>query len=120
MESQQHPVKRSIQPEEIPDTADPRTEREMSALKTQALSAESQRNEHNRNEKLRNVIAWGVWGLLSVIFILVAIALLILAWHYLGPEDRKWMSDENRMFVGAILSSGTISAFLGHYLRIRI
>ena len=75
MESQHHPVKRSIQPEDIPNAAGPRTEREMSALKTQALSAESQRNEHNRNEKLRNVIAWGVWGLLSVVFILVGIAL---------------------------------------------
>lgn len=62
MEGQQDPVKRSIQPEEIPNAADPQTEREMTALKTQALSAESQRNEHNRNEKLRNVIAWGVGG----------------------------------------------------------
>ena len=33
MESQQHPVKPSIQPEEIPNAADPRTELEMSALK---------------------------------------------------------------------------------------
>ena len=92
----------------------------MSALKTQALSDESQRNEHNRNEKLRNVIARGVWCLLVVIFILVVIALLILAWHYLGPKEYKWVSDENLRFVGAILSSGTISAFLGHYVRNRI
>ena len=42
---------------------DSRTEGEMSALKTQALSDESQRNEHNRNEKLRNVIACEVWDL---------------------------------------------------------
>ena len=37
MEGQQDPVKRSIQPEEIPNAADLQTEREMSALKTQAL-----------------------------------------------------------------------------------
>ena len=58
MENQQNPGEPSIRPEEIPNVADRWTEREMNALRTQALSAESQSNEHNRNEKLRNVIAW--------------------------------------------------------------
>lgn len=120
MKNQKRLAEASIRPEEIPKTADPQAENEISATKNQALSAESQRNEHNRNEKLRNVIALGVRGLLFVIFLLVGISLLILAWHYLGPEDRRWISDENVRFVGAILSSGTISAFLGHYVRDRL
>ena len=120
MEYQKKPVEASIRPEEVPKNADPRAEGEISALKAQALSAESQRNEHNRNEKLRNVVAWGVSILLLVIFCLAVIALLILAWHYLGPESLKWMSDENLSLVSTILSSGAISAFLGHYVRIRI
>lgn len=120
MKNQKRSVETSIRPEEVPKTTDPQAENEISAIKNLALSAESQRNEHNRNEKLRNVIASGVRSLFFVIFCLVGIALLILAWHYLGPEDRRWVSDENLRFVGAILSSGTISAFLGHYVRDRL
>ena len=120
MKNQNKSVDASIRPEEVPKIADPRAEGEMNAFKKQELSAESQRNEHNRNEKLRNELAWIVRRLLAVIFILVVIALLILAWHYLGPENLKWMSDENLGIVSAILSSGTISALLVHYVRNRI
>lgn len=108
-----------IRPEKTPDE-DARAQEELRALESQQLEADRQRREHARQEKLRNVFAACVRSLLVLVFILVALALVSVAWHYLTPASGHWMTAEALKTVSAVLFSGTLFVFLGLYVRDRI
>lgn len=120
MQASEKAVGTLIRPEEIPEEADPRAEGETRGMAAQDLGAESLRSEHRRKEKLRNVFAAGVRALIIVIFVLIGIALLLVAWHYLGLERYKWIPDEDMKTVSTVLFSGTLFVFLGLYVRDRV
>ncbi len=90
----------------------------MSALEQQELDAKG--NEHARKEKLRNVFGLGVRVLLVVAFGLIVSALVVLAWHYLGPKEYWWVSENKLQTISTVLFSGTLFVFLGLYIRDRV
>ena len=53
-------------------------------------------------------------------FLLIAVALVIVAWHYLAPAAWHWMDDEALGTVSTVLFSGTLYVFLGLYVRDRV
>ena len=108
-----------IRPERTPDE-DAEAQKELLALDRQELEADKQRKEHARQEKLRSVFSFGVRFLLLLIFFLVASALAVVSWHYLGPANRHWMDDAALKTVSTVLFSGTLFVFLGLYVRDRV
>lgn len=109
----------SIRPEQAP-ADDVKAKQEVRALEKQALEADGQRQEHARREKLRGVFATCVRGLVVLVFLLLAAALLILTWHYLAPADMHWVADDALEKVSTVLFSGTLFVFLGLYIRDRV
>ena len=109
-----------IQPEKKP-REDEQAQAEIDALNEQRkLDSDEKRQEYQRREKLRAVFARGVRWLVGLVFILVAAALLIVAWHYLGPSCLHWMGEESLSTVSTVLFSGTLFGFLGPYVRDRV
>ena len=53
-------------------------------------------------------------------FILIAVALIAVAWHYLAPASWHWMDEEALGTVSTVLFSGTLYVFLGLYVRDRV
>lgn len=110
-----------IKPEEITQDENAKAiKEEFAALQQQELDASSRKNEHVRKEKLRDVVSVGVLCLAILVFILVAVALVCVAWHYLAPETHRWMSERKVEVVSSILVSGPIFVLLSTYVRDRI
>ena len=78
------------------------------------------RQEHQRTERLRIWFAIGVRLLVAIIFFWIAIALSVVAWHYLTPESLQWMEPDALGTVSTVLFSGTLFVFLGLYVRDRV
>ena len=93
---------------------------ESHAIKRQDLDADKQRNEHGRQENLRTVFAVCVNITITLVFGLICTALLVVAFHYLAPEDEHWVNPDKIKTVSTILFSGTLFAFLGLYVRDRV
>ena len=89
-------------------------------IENQDLKADRHRKEHSRTEQLRNVFSMGVVALVRLIFILVGLALLIVALHYFLPNNLHWVEDGKLRQISTVLFSGTLFAFLGLYVRDRI
>ena len=110
-----------ILPEEEEPSRDDRAKEEVDALALRReLEATERRQEHLRAEKLRNLFAKGVRCLITLIFSLVACALIVVAWHYLTPASWHWVEDEALGTVSTVLFSGTLFVFLGLYVRDRV
>ena len=108
-------------PSEEEPSSDEKAEEEVDALSLRReLEATEKRQEHLRAEKLRNLFARGVRYLVALIFVLVALALLFVALHYLTPASWHWMEDEALGTVSTVLFSGTLFVFLGLYVRDRV
>ena len=108
-----------IRPEQKPDK-DAHAQEEVEALEREDLEAVERRQEHQRRERLRSLFANGVMALIVVIFVLVAFALVSVAWHYLGPSQAHWMDDDALGTTSTVLFSGTLFVFLGLYIRDRV
>lgn len=93
---------------------------ELYNIENQDLQADRDRKEHSRQERLRNVFSRCVVALMVLIFILVGLALFIVAWHYLLPNHLHWVEDDELRQISTVLFSGTLFAFLGLYVRDRI
>ena len=109
-----------IPPEQTPER-DAQAKEEVKALKEQReFDATERRQEHQRREVLRTVFARGVGYIVALMFFLIAVALVVVAWHYLAPSDWHWMDDEALGTVSTVLFSGTLYVFLGLYVRDRV
>ena len=112
-------MKEPVRPEEKPKE-DPRATDEMRAVNEADLESVSERNEHIRKENLRTIFSMGVRCLLVLIFTLVGITLTIVAVHYLGPKEWGWLEEKTLNIVTTSLFSGSISVFIGLYVRDRL
>lgn len=109
-----------ISPEQTPEN-DTQALEEVKALEQQKqLEATERRQEHQRREVLRTVFARGVGYIVAILFLLIAVALVVVAWHYLAPAAWHWMDDEALGTVSTVLFSGTLYVFLGLYVRDRV
>lgn len=108
-----------IPPEKTPER-DVQAQEELDAADRKILDATERRQEHQRREDLRAVFAKGVGCLVALMFILIAVALIAVAWHYLAPASWHWMDEEALGTVSTVLFSGTLYVFLGLYVRDRV
>lgn len=108
-----------IPPEKAPEQ-DAQAQEEVEALEQKELEATARRQEHQRREGLRTVFATGVGYIVALMFLLIAVALVIVAWHYLAPATWHWMDEEALGTVTTVLFSGTLYVFLGLYVRDRV
>lgn len=108
-----------IPPERTPER-DAQAQQEVKALEQRELDATERRQEHQRREVLRTVFARCVGYIVALMFFLIAVALVVVAWHYLAPSAWHWMDDEALGTVSTVLFSGTLYVFLGLYVRDRV
>lgn len=114
-------MKSSIRiPHERTPARDAQAQDEVEALEKKDLEATERRQEHQRREVLRTVLARGVGYIVALMFLLIAVALVAVAWHYLAPAAWHWMDDEALSTVSTVLFSGTLYVFLGLYVRDRV
>ena len=77
---------------------------------------EARASEFRRREQFRNVVHRGaVWMALLAPYLL-AIFVIVMGWHYLGPERWTWMSAEQIDKAEAV-ASGVIFSAIFFYLR---
>ena len=62
----------------------------------------------------------GIGTIVALLFLLTAVALVVVAWHYLTPAAWHWMDDDALGTVSTLLFSGTLYVFLGLYVRDRV
>ena len=102
-------------------TSDTQAVEEVNALEQQKeLEATERRQEHKRREVLRTIFAIGVECIVVLMFLLILIALVVVALHHLAPATWHWMDDEALGTVTTVLFSGTLYVFLGLYVRDRV
>lgn len=95
------------------------TDERLAILEWQTLAS-----EHRRVEWLRNIWFWCVCALLVMATIIVAIAIVSVAWHYLAPNQwGVWLEPDQLRDVRTFLFSGAITGaigFIGAYVKNRI
>lgn len=103
-----------------PDGLEPlSTDEQLAILEQAALTS-----EHRRVEWLRNIWFWCVCALLVMATVIVVIAIISVAWHYLAPSQwGVWLKPDQLRDVRTFLFSGAITGalgFIGAYVRNRI
>lgn len=94
-------------------------------------SAEQAKKENNEwadleKIKLKNDESWlRKYGLLLNIFtitfsLLFLIALLIWSWHYLMPENLRWLNVENLGKIQSVLFSGSMGAIISGIIKSQV
>lgn len=78
-------------------------------------------SEHQRGEVARRIIAWGMWILIVVVFIIIIAAVATLGFHLLVPCAYHWLKPDelqevkNAVLSGAVVGLGT--TYLRRYLE---
>lgn len=75
------------------------------------------RNEHRRGESMRDHVARAAVCLFWFGVVLVGIAVAIVAWHDLAPENWGWLGKNQLDKLHAMLLSGAVSSALGAYAQ---
>lgn len=76
------------------------------------LGKESEANEHERKEKLRDIYANLVMGLIFVMFVLAIISVITLFLHLVLPEKSHWMTPKQIEKLFIVCTSGLIASLL--------
>lgn len=61
----------------------------ISLAESEKQELEKKRSEHYRDQSSRKILAWGMWILMTVIFIIGAV--FTLGYHHLFPEKWHWL-----------------------------
>lgn len=78
-------------------------------------------SEHRRDEVARRILAWGIWALMVVVFIIVIGAVFALGYHLVLPNGSHWLNDaelqdiKNFVLSGAVVGLGT--TYIRRYLE---
>ena len=78
-------------------------------------------SEHWRGEVARRIIAWGMWILIVVVFIIIIAAVATFGFHLLVPGTYHWLEPDelqevkNAVLSGAVVGLGT--TYLRRYLE---
>ena len=77
------------------------------------LEERSKKTEHVRREIVRNVLLGGALILLSIFLLMVAGAMVTVAWHHLLPVETAWLQENQLTRVETFLFSGISGAVIG-------
>ena len=78
------------------------------------LDREKKLNEHLRTESIRNLYVNSLKWIVRSIVGVILIAIMVVAWHHLTPENFRWLGETDLsdlhkfLFSGAIVSSVTL------------
>ena len=103
---------RRIPPEPPPDGADDR----MAALREEQELERAARG-HRHDEIAQKIIAWGMWSVLIVVFVIITDAALTLGYHMLLPNKIHWLCEQELQDVKNAVLSGVAVALGTTYLR---
>lgn len=99
----------------VPNSAD------RAAAQAEEQQLEKAASEHWRGEVARRIIAWGMWILIVVVFIIIIAAVATLGFHLLVPGTYHWLEPDelqevkNAVLSGAVVGLGT--TYLRRYLE---
>ena len=74
-------------------------------------------SEHRRGEVARKIIAWGMWILMVVVFIIIILAVFTLGFHLLAPCKYHWLKPDELQEVKNAVLSGAVVGLGTTYLR---
>ena len=86
----------------------------------QARAEESEFAQWRRRETFRKVTAWIALFFIGLLAVIFAIVIATVAWHYLAPPDRGYLSDDQLATLRLFLFSGlaaTMTSWLFGYIR---
>lgn len=113
-------MQRVPDPDELPypPSEDGRAKGEVDAVRRR-LDISRMESEHRREQWAREVVSWSMLALASIVAISVAGSIVILAVHYLAPDDWRWLSESQltpvRTFVfSSVVAGGATSYFQTH------
>ena len=74
-------------------------------------------SEHRREQWAREVVSWSMLALASIVAIAVAGSIVILAVHYLAPDDWRWLSESQLMPVRTFVFSSVVAGGATSYFQ---
>ena len=91
------------------------------AAQAEEQQLERASSEHKRDEIARRILAWGMWVLMIVVFVIVTGAVFALGYHLVLPNGWHWLEDtelqdiKNFVLSGAVVGLGTM--YIRRYLE---
>ena len=78
---------------------------------------ERKRSEHHRDQTSRKILAWGMWVLMAVVFVVVVGAVVTLGYHHLLPKSWHWLGEDALQDVKNFVLSGAVVGLGTSYIR---
>lgn len=76
--------------------------------------------EHLREEKFRDLFARSMRVLIGATFVMTVGAVIAFGWHYLMPEQRHWLSNDQLTAIKTFLFSSAVVGLMLSYLQKRL
>ncbi len=90
--------------------------REGDALSKSQLDKERVANAHKRNEGLRDIVSQCIRTLFLLLFLILGVTLVIVAFHYLAAHDWRWLNEQDLNNL-SLFGSGAFFTFLMTILK---
>lgn len=88
------------------------------AAQAEEQQLEKAASEHRRGEVARKIIAWGMWILMIVVFVIIISAIATLGFHLLAPSTYHWLKpDELQEVKNAVLSGAVVGLGTTYFRR---
>ena len=78
---------------------------------------EKKRSEHYRDQVSRKILAWGIWILIIVIFVIVVGAVFTLGYHHIFPNKWHWLGKDELQDIKNLVLSGAVVGLGTTYIR---
>lgn len=109
------PETRKEIPQQLPTPALTRGDRAAALAEEQDLQKAS--SEHRRDEVARRILAWGMWALMIVVFVIVTGAVFSLGYHLVLPRSWHWLEDTELQDIKNFVLSGAVVGLGTTYMR---
>ena len=74
-------------------------------------------SEHKRDEIARRILAWGMWVLMIVVFVIVTGAVFALGYHLVLPNSWHWLEGSELQDIKNFVLSGAVVGLGTTYIR---
>ena len=80
---------------------------------------QKEKSEHRRDQITRYLLAGCMWLLFIVVFLIIIATVVILAWHFLTPDNDvwQWLDPDQIQVLKNFVLSGAVVGFGTAYLR---
>ena len=111
-------MQRIPNPDELhyPPSEDDRAKGEVEAVRRR-LDISRMESEHRREEWARELVSWSMLVLASIVAVAVAGSIVVLAIHYLGPEEWLWLSEDKLTAVQTFVFSSVVAGGATSYFQ---